>query len=182
MAVADLMRRLIASADAPMPANDRSLMMDWMMRQVERYEAAFNPTVKLPEIRGEQQLVETLAKHPDQLVVVKYWKQQCIPCLAYGDMYKRAEGWFKSETVRQGKQGIVFYSVNIKDRENLEMSDRQLVEGTPTIQKFWNGRQVGGEVQCMELNNFCRNTWDTWQSCLRGRCPADNGPEKDPKH
>eukprot|EP01064_Diplonema_japonicum_P005564 TRINITY_DN13705_c0_g2_i1.p1 TRINITY_DN13705_c0_g2~~TRINITY_DN13705_c0_g2_i1.p1 ORF type:complete len:177 (+),score=41.50 TRINITY_DN13705_c0_g2_i1:47-577(+) len=137
-------------------------------------EGGFLEETKLPPIRGEEEFLRKLAYHKrnDELMVVKYWKKGCMPCLSKAEMYKEVEQWMNED-----RPGAAFYSIDIHHKDNLDLSERQLVDGTPSIQKYWNCQQVGGEVRVNEKQSFMENIKATIASCMAGKCPTNTEPE-----
>jgi hypothetical protein len=110
-------------------------------------EGGFLEQIKMAPIGSELELVQRLHEHREDLVVLKFWKRGCIPCLGFGEMYKAAQMHFAGKRVH-------FYSVNTKEPSCFGTAAYQLVEGTPTLQVFHRGRQVGDEIQSTSLNAF----------------------------
>src|SRR5688572_17543611 len=93
-----LMRRIFA--DRPMPPQGTSKedfhkFFDDAVREFE--EGGYLDSVKFTPIASDEEFAETLRRHKNELVVVKFWKRGCIPCLAYGEMFKAAEQKYKDE-------------------------------------------------------------------------------------
>ena len=61
--------------------------------------------------------------------------------------------------------------------QTIPLQERQLVDGTPAIQKYWNGRQVGGEVRVNDKASLIDNMMETLTSCQENRCPTNTEPE-----
>ena len=49
---------------------------------------------------------------------------------------------------------VVWFSVDTKSAPNKEVVDFQMVNGTPSIQTFFGGRQVGSEIRATQLNEL----------------------------
>ena len=85
-------------------------------RRLDAYEnsSEFEGT-KIHPIVGENAFIQKLTYHKkrNELVVVKFWKNGCIPCHARANMFKDTESWLLEK-----KPGAVFYSVDIHHPEN----------------------------------------------------------------
>eukprot|EP01061_Rhynchopus_euleeides_P029983 TRINITY_DN4968_c0_g1_i1.p2 TRINITY_DN4968_c0_g1~~TRINITY_DN4968_c0_g1_i1.p2 ORF type:complete len:177 (+),score=78.80 TRINITY_DN4968_c0_g1_i1:119-649(+) len=144
-------------------------------RRLEKLEnSGFLEENGLPKIEGEDELARKLAYHKQrqELVVIKYWKRGCIPCLSKAEMFKEVERWMLAE-----KPQSVFYSIDIRHPLNRDLADRQLVDGTPSIQKYWGGRQVGGEVRVNDQPSLMKNIMTTVAQCMENSCPRSPDPE-----
>eukprot|EP00756_Hemistasia_phaeocysticola_P054344 Hpha_TRINITY_DN30274_c0_g1::TRINITY_DN30274_c0_g1_i1::g.27172::m.27172 len=183
MSVMQLMQRLMTEF-GPFPnTDDRAKFGEELNRRTKVLEDRLVPQTALPSIRGDLEMVSRLHEHRDQLVAIKFWKRGCIPCLATAEMYKKAEAFHGiTQMMPDGtrKPGVVFYSVDVKDDTNADAQDYHMVEGTPALLKFWNGKQVGGDVQISQLDPLLANLRDTFEKCRRGRCPDNIRPEEDP--
>eukprot|EP01060_Flectonema_neradi_P031144 TRINITY_DN4653_c0_g3_i2.p1 TRINITY_DN4653_c0_g3~~TRINITY_DN4653_c0_g3_i2.p1 ORF type:complete len:179 (+),score=21.27 TRINITY_DN4653_c0_g3_i2:51-587(+) len=158
------------------PTLSREHYMKEFQRRLDAYEssAEFEGT-KIHPLYGETSFLQKLAYHKkrNELVVVKFWKKGCIPCHARANMFKDTEKWLLDKN-----PGAVFYSIDIHHPENRGLEKRQLIEGTPHIQKFWNGKQVGGDVQASSKDSLISNLLSTLSSCLMGKPPTNMGFER----
>ena len=144
----NIVRRIFANR--PLPSQDAGeeefkKQFDQAVKDFE--EGGYLEQNKLAPINTEYDLVEKLHQHKNDLVVLKFWKRGCLPCLGLAEMYKQAEQQF------QGKN-VVFFSMNTKEDSCLPTVAHQLVEGTPTVQVFYQGKQVGDEIMAQSLNSF----------------------------
>src|SRR3989338_8734053 len=147
---AAIVRRIFANR--PLPPNDATpeefnKAMDSAVRDFE--DSGFLDSIKLAPLNSEYDLVERLHQHKNDIVVVKFWKKGCLPCLGLAEMYKQAEKQFEGKRVH-------FFSVNTKEDSCLGTVAHQLIEGTPTIQVFHGGHQIGDEILSQSLANFCQ--------------------------
>ena len=162
---AEIVRRIFSTR--PLPPQDASqdefkAQFDAAVADFE--EGGFMEQTKLPPITSEIDLVDKLHDHRGDLVVVKFWKRGCLPCMGLAEMYKAAEKHYKDMAQQQQHQQqrtaapapprVVFYSVNTRDASCLSTVAHQLVDGTPSIQLFHQGRQIGDEVLSMNLASF----------------------------
>ncbi len=114
-------------------------------------EGGFLEQTKLPPIRTEEELIDKLIQHENDLLVIKYWKHGCIPCLSVAEMYKEAQ----TLCMKTGKK-VVWYSVDSKLAESRDMVDYQLISGTPTVQMFHKMKQVGDEVRATRIEDLMK--------------------------
>eukprot|EP00331_Platyophrya_macrostoma_P015387 CAMPEP_0176473856 /NCGR_PEP_ID=MMETSP0127-20121128/42582_1 /TAXON_ID=938130 /ORGANISM="Platyophrya macrostoma, Strain WH" /LENGTH=148 /DNA_ID=CAMNT_0017868985 /DNA_START=313 /DNA_END=759 /DNA_ORIENTATION=- len=115
-------------------------------------QGGFLEKTKLPPIADEDALVDVLMSVPkEDLVVIKYWKHGCVPCLSFAEMYKAAEQMCLAEQKR-----IHWFSVDTKSPAAKGLVDYQIVDGTPTIQTFRGGRQVGSEIRATQIDELMR--------------------------
>lgn len=112
-------------------------------------DSGFLDQTKLTPIPDEECLMDVLMAHPNDLVVVKYWKHGCIPCLSFAEMYKAAE----RKCLLEGRP-IRWFSVDTKSADARELVDFQLVDGTPTIQTFMGCKQVGNEIRATQIDEL----------------------------
>ena len=127
-------------------------------------EGGFLEKTHVPPVEGEDDLLTKLRDTRDGMMVIKYWKRGCIPCLATSEMYKEAE-----ERARAESRPYSFYSVNIKDEQCKEMVENQLVEGTPTFQAFCNNKQMGDEIKEMNFGAFWGKLEERFAQCKAER-------------
>lgn len=118
----------------------------WMK---EFEDGGFLEKTKLPPIKSEEELIAKLQEHKDDLMVIKYWKHGCIPCMTFAEMYKEA-----AEKCAQENRRIVWYSVDTKALSTRQLIDYQLISGTPTIQTFTGRKQVGNEIRAVNLEEL----------------------------
>ncbi|KAJ9450864.1 thioredoxin [Diplonema papillatum] len=174
MAMQDFLQRIFpASAMTPgMSKDDFRKVFDQRLRDFE--EGGFLEQTHLPGIVGQDDFLRKLALHSNrnELMVIKFWKRSCIPCLSKAEMYKGVE-----QTLLKENAGIVLYSINIHDPANTQLADQQLVDGTPSLQKYWDYRQVGGEVRVGSRDGFLDNINATYKACQQGKCPTSMEPE-----
>lgn len=154
-----VVQRIFADNPPPQGLSDAefSAFMDGAVTRFE--ESGFLEETKLEHIDSEDDFIDVLTRHRHQLVVVKFWKRGCLPCLSVAEMYKAAEHECKA-----AGYPVVFYSVNSKAISSLLLTRFQLVTGTPTVQVFHDGEQIGGEIQAMTLAAFLEE--------IRARMPA----------
>ena len=163
-AVQSLLQRIFKDKVVPTDASKEEFHA-FFESAVKDFEASgFLEENKLPVITSEEEFQQKLFEHRHELMVVKYWKRNCIPCLSFAEMYKAAE-----KQCADDKIPVHFYSVDIKEKPNRERVDFQMVDGTPTLQKFHNFRQVGGEIQETRLGGVMKDIkaslkdLDLWQ-------------------
>lgn len=118
----------------------------WMK---EFEDGGFLNKTKLPAIKSEEELISKLQEHKNDLMVIKYWKHGCIPCLTFAEMYKEA-----AERCAKEKKRIVWYSVDTKALSTRQLIDYQLISGTPTIQTFTGQKQVGNEIRAVNAEEL----------------------------
>ncbi|ORC90583.1 uncharacterized protein TM35_000083810 [Trypanosoma theileri] len=114
-------------------------------------EGGFLEANKLPAIKSEDEFLQKLQEHKNDLMVVKFWKHACIPCLSFAEMYKQA-----SELCKAEKRRIVWYSVDTKDLPSRSLVEYQLISGTPTIQTFAGLKQVGKEIRATNTEDLMK--------------------------
>lgn len=148
-----IVRRIFGDRKLPESMSDQeydAFMNENFPKWVTEFENnGFLAATKLPPIVSEEDLVQKLIEHKDELVVIKYWKHGCMPCLSFAEMYKAAEQKCIAE-----KRPIRWYSVDTKCSSAKELVDFQLVDGTPTVQTFRNGKQVGSEIRVTQLEDL----------------------------
>eukprot|EP00667_Euglena_gracilis_P022881 EG_transcript_25604 len=145
-AVFDTFQKLVKGQDMP---EEKAAWVEWFDGRIHDYEREELPKMHIPEIVGEAEFEQKLAQARDKLVIIKFWKHKCLPCLSYGPFMKRAEQQLKST-----QPNVEFYSVDIKRPENIKLSGWQRVMGTPTVQYFHEGRQVGENVEELSYPTF----------------------------
>ncbi|CCW66223.1 unnamed protein product [Phytomonas sp. Hart1] len=116
-------------------------------------DGGFLDKTKLPEIQSEEELIEKLLLHRNDLMVIKYWKHGCIPCLAFAEMYKAAAEMFTKDTSPNAKR-VFWYSVDTKAFSAWQLAERQLISGTPTIQTFANQKQCDDEIKATNMDEL----------------------------
>mmetsp|Transcript_148848 Transcript_148848/g.260071 ORF Transcript_148848/g.260071 Transcript_148848/m.260071 type:complete len:173 (-) Transcript_148848:94-612(-) len=142
--VFSLFEKLVRGKEHEMP-EDRGAWAEWFNKRLEDYESQALPKMHIPELMGEAEFEKKLRENKDKLMIVKFWKHQCLPCLSYGPFLKKAEEELKKNP------NVVFYSVDIKRPENLKLSAWQRIMGTPSLQTFHGMRQVG---ECIESTGY----------------------------
>ncbi|EPY34316.1 hypothetical protein STCU_01654 [Strigomonas culicis] len=148
----------------------------WMK---EFEDSGFLEKTKLQPIRNEEEFIEKLNQHKSDLLVLKFWKHGCIPCLTFAEMYKEAEALCQrlqqnrpanvaadvapppADTAAAAltaplEKRVVWYSVDTKALSTRTMVDYQLISGTPTIQTFCGERQVGEEIKATNLEDLMK--------------------------
>ena len=146
----NLMRRMFANKQMPpegTPKDEFSKFFDETVKEFE--DGGYLESIKFEPLTSDADLTEKLRLHRDELVVVKFWKRGCIPCLAFGEMFKTAE-----KTLLDEHKPVRFFSVDTQQQSCKDLARFQLVEGTPTILTFHNYRQVGGEIKEPTLASF----------------------------
>ncbi|GET91873.1 thioredoxin, putative [Leishmania tarentolae] len=125
-------------------------MQDNFPKWMKEFEdGGFLEKTKLPPIKSEEEFITKLQEHKDELMVIKYWKHGCIPCLTFAEMYKEA-----AERCCKEKKKIVWYSVDTKALNTRQLIDYQLISGTPTIQTFTGQKQVGNEIRAVSTEEL----------------------------
>lgn len=147
-----LMRRIFADKQMPPEGTPKEEFHKFFDNAVKEFEeGGYLDKVKLAPIASDDELCEVLRRHKNELVVVKFWKRGCIPCLAYGEMFKTAEKQFQDD----GKP-VRFFSVDTHAPLCKDLARYQLVDGTPTILTFHGSRQVGDEIKEVSLASFMK--------------------------
>lgn len=153
----NIVRRIFADRKRPADLTDEQydayLQQQFPTWITEFENNGFLEATKLPPISSEDELLSKLHQHRDQLVVLKYWKHGCLPCLSMAEMYKDAEKQTLDPSHPLYKK-VVWYSVDTKAAPNKEVVDYQMVNGTPSIQTFLGGRQVGSEIRATQLTDL----------------------------
>ncbi|CAJ1033448.1 Thioredoxin, putative [Leishmania lindenbergi] len=125
-------------------------MQDNFPKWMKEFEdGGFLEKTKLPPIKSEEEFIAKLQEHKDELMVIKYWKHGCIPCLTFAEMYKEA-----AERCTKAKKKVVWYSVDTKAVSTRQLIDYQLISGTPTIQTFTGRKQVGNEIRAVNAEEL----------------------------
>ncbi|AIO01427.1 hypothetical protein LPMP_331350 [Leishmania panamensis] len=125
-------------------------MQDNFPKWMKEFEdSGFLEKTKLPPIKSEEEFIAKLQEHKDELMVIKYWKHGCIPCLTFAEMYKEA-----AERCTKAKKKVVWYSVDTKAVSTRQLIDYQLISGTPTIQTFTGRKQVGNEIRAVNAEEL----------------------------
>ena len=162
-----LLQRIFDGTEIPKGLSKQEFQQ-FMDEHIAKFEeGGYLASTKLPPINDESHFIEELHHADNDLVVLKFWKRRCLPCLSMAEMYKEAEQHFDEENKRLPPPSsdlaaepslpkVRFFSINTKDPVARPVVDRQMVEGTPTIQVFQCGRQVGGEIQSTQLEDFIR--------------------------
>ena len=144
-----IIQKIFSAHEIPkdMPSDQLETFVDEAITKFE--DGGFLEENKLQPIDDEDNFLDFLRKHRNDLVVIKYWKRGCIPCLSQAEMYKQAE-----QLCQEHQLPITFCSVDTKKYESLPLVKWQNIEGTPTIQCFRGGKQVGDEIQAVSLPSF----------------------------
>jgi hypothetical protein len=152
---AQIVRRIFADRpiDRDLPEEEFKKVFDAAVKEFEDgtpdgKKPSYLDQIKLTPVTSEFDLVQRLHEHRADIVVLKFWKRGCIPCLGFGEMYKAAEQHFKGKRVH-------FFAVDTKQESCFGTCAYQLVEGTPTLQVFHGGRQIGEEIMSTSLSAFC---------------------------
>jgi thiol-disulfide isomerase/thioredoxin len=144
------MRRIFANRPMPPEGTSKEEFHKFFDAAVTDFEeGGYLDTVKLTPIGSDEELERVLRANKDDLTVVKFWKRGCMPCLAFGEMFKAAEKHYQ-DTGRPVK----FYSVDTKAPGCSDLARYQLVDGTPTILTFHKYRQLGEEIKETSLESF----------------------------
>lgn len=114
-------------------------------------DGGFLEKTKLPAIQSEEEFIDKLQEHRNDLMVVKFWKHSCVPCLSFAEMYKEAA----ERCAREGRR-IVWYSVDTKALSSRQLIDYQLISGTPTLQTFKDLKQVGKEIRLTNVDDLMK--------------------------
>lgn len=147
------MRRIFG--DHKLPENLSAAEYDTFMHEnfpqwIKEFEdSGFLEQTKLPAIQSEEELMEKLLEHKDDLLVLKFWKHACIPCLTFAEMYKAAA----DRCANEGRR-VHWYSVDTKAISTKQLIEYQLIAGTPTVQTFTGCKQVGKEIRATNLEDL----------------------------
>lgn len=172
----NIVRRIFG--DRKLPENlsneayDKYMQANFPAWMKEFEDGGFLEQTKLPAIKSEEELLEKLQEHRDDLLVLKFWKHGCIPCLTFAEMYKEAAERCKSYTggnansnsnsnkdSTSGVRRIVWYSVDSKALSTRQLVDYQLIAGTPTVQTFLGQRQVGSEIRATNIDDLLKEVY-----------------------
>ncbi len=197
-----LLQKIFAGKDIP-PGLGKEEFQKFMDQSVHEFEEGgyLAANALTPIYGGEEAFIDALDASEADVVLVKYWKRRCLPCLSFAEMYKEAEGYFVQERVESAKAAnaaganiplpapgalyppipegtgwstnkpfVRFYSVNTKEAPNKILCANQLIEGTPTVQAFHCGKQMGGEIQATSLVDFLKEV-EMLRSQLPTKCP-----------
>ncbi|CAD2217718.1 hypothetical protein ADEAN_000519800 [Angomonas deanei] len=149
----NIIRRIFG--DRKLPENLSNEAYDKLMQEQfpqwikEFEEGGFLEKTKMTPIASEEEFLSKLQEHENDLMVIKYWKHGCIPCLSMAEMLKETEAVCQQKYGKEGPGRIVWYSVDTKKISSRQLVDYQLVSGTPMVQTFTGLRQVGDEVREM---------------------------------
>lgn len=153
-----IIRRILADKpiDQEMTSEERETFLhESVPKWIKEFEeSGFLESTRLPAIRNEDEFLEKLEQHKDDLMVIKYWKHGCLPCLSIAEMVKEAE----KKCIETGKK-IFWYSVDSRSPLSKDLIDYQLISGTPTIQTFHGQRQVGKEIRTTHLEELLREVF-----------------------
>ncbi|KEG07921.1 hypothetical protein DQ04_08471020 [Trypanosoma grayi] len=151
----NIIRRIFGERKLPenLSGNDyERFMQENFPKWIHEFEeSGFLEATKLPEIKSEDEFLQKLQEHKNDLMVIKFWKHACIPCLSFAEMYKQV-----SEQCKAEKRRIVWYSVDTKDIKTRELVEYQLISGTPTIQTFGGLKQVGKEIRATNAEDLMK--------------------------
>ncbi|CAG9580704.1 conserved hypothetical protein [Leishmania major strain Friedlin] len=149
----NIVRRIFGDRKLPESLSNEEYdkyMQDNFPKWMKEFEdGGFLEKTKLPPIKSEEEFIAKLQEHKDELMVIKYWKHGCIPCLTFAEMYKEA-----AERCTKEKKKIVWYSVDTKALSTRQLIDYQLISGTPTIQTFTGQKQVGNEIRAVNTEEL----------------------------
>ncbi|KNH07049.1 hypothetical protein XU18_2226 [Perkinsela sp. CCAP 1560/4] len=160
----NILHRIFKDKSFPQ-SGTREELHNFFEKSVREFEdGSFLKETALPAVNGEPDLHEKLYQHRTELLLIKYWKRNCIPCLSVAEMYKEAE-----KRCAQEKLPVRFYSINTKETHNKDVVDNQLVEGTPTIQKFHDFAQVGEDIRATNIDDLMSTIYQE----LRDISPLD---------
>ena len=166
-----ILRRIFAKRQLP----DQSLPEEEFDKQVkeavtEFENSGFLEQVSMPLISSDSDFIDKLRQHHNDVVVVKFWKRGCLPCLGLAEMFKAAEQHYLGLNERMPANGkkVYFYAVDTKNIPCLKTVLYQLVEGTPAIQAFHNSRQIGDEIMALQLSTFTHTLDKMVADALRG--------------
>jgi len=155
-AVQNILQRIFKDKNVPTDASKEEFHAFFESAVNDFENSGFLEQTKIAPILTEADFQQKLFENRNKLMLVKYWKRNCIPCLSFAEMFKAAE-----KQCLDDKLPVVWYSVNIKEKPNKDLVDFQMVDGTPTIQKFFNFRQVGQEVQETRLGGLMKDITGT---------------------
>ncbi|CBH16336.1 thioredoxin, putative [Trypanosoma equiperdum] len=151
----NIIRRIFGNRELPENLSGSEYeryMQENFPKWIDEFEkGGFLEATKLPAIKSERDFLSKLIEHKDEIMVVKYWKHGCIPCLSLAEMYKQV-----SEQCKKENRRIAWYSVNTKDVSARSLVDYQLVNGTPTVQTFSRMKQVGKEIRAISAEELMR--------------------------
>jgi len=150
-----LFEKLVKGQTMP---EDKKEFSEWLDLRLREHEEKSLPAMHIKEIVGEEDFEKKLKENKDKLLIIKYWKHRCLPCLAYGPFMKEAE-----ETLKKDHPRCEVLSVDIKRPENLKLAAWQRVMGTPTVQYYYQGRQVGENVEQLGYRPFVDHIKKTLQ-------------------
>lgn len=154
----NIIRRIFGDRSLPQNLSDEEYDK-YMQENFPKWMKAFEDNgfleqTKLPAIKTEEELLEKLQEHKNDLVVVKYWKHGCIPCLTFAEMYKEA-----SERCKRDGKRIFWYSVDTKAVSTRQLTEYQLISGTPTVQTFLGQKQVGDEIRATNIDDLMKEVY-----------------------
>nr|CCC94229.1 conserved hypothetical protein [Trypanosoma congolense IL3000] len=151
----NIIRRIFGNRELPedLSGNEyEQYMQKNFPKWIDEFEkSGFLEATKLPPIRSEDEFLRKLIEHKNEVMVIKYWKHGCIPCLSLAEMYKQVAERCKNENRR-----IVWYSVDTKDVNARSLVDYQLINGTPTVQTFSGLKQVGKEIRATTAEDLLK--------------------------
>lgn len=134
----NIVRRIFADRKRPADLTDEQydayLQQQFPTWITEFENNGFLEATKLPPISSEDELLAKLHQHRDQLVVLKYWKHGCLPCLSMAEMYKDAEKQTQDPSHPLYKK-VVWYSVSLRRRYICSRSDFRWFTSRLAIQR-----------------------------------------------
>ena len=162
----DILHRIFKDKQFP-PNATKDEMHKFFDESVKDFEnGPFLKDTALPVVESETGFQEKLFEHRDEVLLVKFWKRNCIPCLSVAEMYKKAEKRCSDE-----KLPVRFYSINTKEDPNRSVTDYQLIEGTPTLQRFHNFAQIGDDIQATTFDDLMSAIYDSINSVQKTKHP-----------
>jgi len=160
-----IMKKIFGQTPIP-PDLPESEFNSFVEKAITNFEhGGFLEQTKLePLAEGETDFLATLRAKREQLVIVKYWKHGCLPCLSMAEMYKEAEAKCAAEGLP-----VYFCSIDVKAKQCLPHVRFENVEGTPTVKAFHRGCQLGDEITSTSLPVFMEEV----RKRLPGAAPAE---------
>ena len=149
-----IIRRILGDRKLPDMTDeeyDRFMHVNFPKWITEFENGGFLESTKLTPIDSEDDFIRRLHDHrlKNDMLIVKFWKHGCLPCLGMAEMYKEAE----RRCLREGKN-TAWYSVDTKSAPAKDLVQYSLVDGTPTIQTYFCGRIVGDEIRATTMDDL----------------------------
>ena len=169
-----ILKRIFGNRDIPQdlsPEDQNKFISENFPKWVTEFETSgFLDRTKLPPISSEGEFIQKLQEHKNDLLVIKYWKHGCIPCLSLAEMYKNAEEYYHAESKKREEVdkkdpssmkgeapcSVVFYSMDTKAMTNKGHVEFQMILGTPAVLTFRHYKQWGKDIEAMNLKEFMR--------------------------